>query len=69
MTHRIRVSDNRRFLVCADDGKTPFFFLGDTAWELFHRTTREDADKYLRDRAKSSRRATFTTPMPGSIST
>ncbi len=52
MTNRIRVSDNHRFLVRADDGKTPFFYLGDTAWELFHRTTREDADRYLRDRAK-----------------
>lgn len=48
--YRIRVSDNGRFLV-REDGKTPFFYLGDTAWELFHRTTREDADKYLRDRA------------------
>ena len=32
------------------DGK-PFFYLGDTAWELFHRLNREDADRYLRDRA------------------
>ena len=31
----LKVSDNRRFLV-HDDG-TPFFYLGDTAWELFHR--------------------------------
>ena len=46
---RLKVSDNRRFLVTAD-GK-PFFYLGDTAWELFHRLTREDADRYLRDRA------------------
>jgi Protein of unknown function (DUF4038)/Domain of Unknown Function (DUF1080)/Putative collagen-binding domain of a collagenase len=46
---RLRVSDNRRFLV-KEDG-TPFFWLGDTAWELFHRLTREDAERYLRDRA------------------
>lgn len=39
---RLRVSDNRRFLVF-DDG-APFFWLGDTAWELFHRCTFEDAD-------------------------
>lgn len=32
------------------DGK-PFFYLGDTAWELFHRLNREEADKYLKDRA------------------
>jgi hypothetical protein len=25
--------------------------LGDTAWELFHRLTREEADLYLKDRA------------------
>ncbi|MDW8290923.1 MAG: glycoside hydrolase family 140 protein [Armatimonadota bacterium] len=30
---------------------TPFFYLGDTAWELFHRLTREEADLYLKDRA------------------
>jgi hypothetical protein len=46
----LRVSDNRRFLVKADG--TPFFWLGDTAWELFHRQTREDAERYLRNRAE-----------------
>jgi len=30
---------------------TPFFYLGDTAWELFHRLTREEAELYLKDRA------------------
>jgi hypothetical protein len=45
----LRVSDNHRFLQ-RDDGK-PFFYLGDTAWELFHRLNREEADKYLADRA------------------
>jgi len=47
---RLKVSDNRRFLV-KDDGK-PFFYLGDTAWELFHRLNREEADRYLQDRAR-----------------
>ena len=46
---RLRVSDNKRFLVYSDG--TPFFYLGDTAWELFHRLNREEADLYLRDRA------------------
>ena len=46
---RLRVSDNRRFLV-QGDGR-PFFWLGDTAWALFHRLTREDAAHYLADRA------------------
>jgi hypothetical protein len=47
---QLRVSDNKRFLVTADG--RPFFWLGDTAWELFHRLTREDADRYLQQRAK-----------------
>lgn len=46
---RLKVSENQRFLV-HDDG-TPFFYLGDTAWELFHRLNREEADLYLQDRA------------------
>jgi hypothetical protein len=44
------VSENKRFLVHGRDG-TPFFYLGDTAWELFHRLNREEADRYLADRA------------------
>lgn len=47
---RLRVSANQRFLEY-QDGK-PFFYLGDTAWELFHRLTREEADLYLEDRAR-----------------
>ncbi len=46
---QLRVSDNQRFLQTAD-GK-PFFWLGDTAWELFHRLTREEAEQYLKNRA------------------
>ncbi len=38
-----------RYLV-TETGK-PFFYLGDTAWELFHRLDREEADLYLRNRA------------------
>jgi hypothetical protein len=45
----LKICENRRFLVY-DDGK-PFFYLGDTAWELFHRSTRADALHYLQDRA------------------
>lgn len=47
---QLRVSDNKRFLV-TKDGK-PFFWLGDTAWELFHRLTREEAERYLKNRAE-----------------
>ena len=43
------VSSNKRFLL--KDGK-PFFWLGDTGWELFHRLTREEADKYLKRRSE-----------------
>ena len=45
----LKVSENKRFLVHQDG--TPFFYLGDTAWELFHRLNREEADKYLENRA------------------
>lgn len=45
----IRVTTNGRFLEYYDG--TPFFWLGDTAWELFHRLNREDTDLYLEDRA------------------
>ena len=44
----LKVSENKHFLV-HDDG-TPFFYLGDTAWELFHRLNREEAEKYLENR-------------------
>ncbi len=47
---RLQVSENRRFLV-TDDG-TPFFWLADTAWELLHRLDREQAERYLRNRAE-----------------
>lgn len=47
---RLNVSENQRFLVYADG--RPFFYLGDTAWELFHRLNREEADRYLENRAQ-----------------
>ena len=46
----LKISENGRFIVHADG--TPFFYLGDTAWELFHRLNREEADRYLENRAK-----------------
>ena len=45
---RLVVSENKRFLVFEDG--TPFFYLGDTAWELFHRLSKDDAEKYLENR-------------------
>ena len=46
---KLKVSENKHFLV-TESGE-PFFWLGDTGWELFHRLTREEADRYLRNRA------------------
>ncbi len=45
----VRVSDNGRYLTTADGA--PFLYLADTAWELFHRLDRAEADRYLADRA------------------
>jgi len=47
---RLRVTANHRYLEYAN-GK-PFFYLGDTAWELFHRLNREEATRYLTNRAQ-----------------
>ena len=33
------------------EGGEPFFWLADTAWELFHRYTPADAARYLETRA------------------
>lgn len=49
-TPRLRVSDNKRFLVT--ETGAPFFWLGDTAWEIFHRLNREEVTRYLEGRAK-----------------
>src|SRR6185437_15298169 len=43
------ISANQRYLL--KDGK-PFYWLGDTGWELFHRLTREEANEYLKRRAE-----------------
>lgn len=47
---RLRVSNCQRFLI-KEDG-TPFFWLGDTAWELFHKLNKEEANLYLQNRAE-----------------
>jgi hypothetical protein len=46
----LKVSADRRSLVTADG--QPFFWLGDTAWELFHRLDRTQAIQYLDLRAQ-----------------
>ena len=47
---QLTVSADRRYLVRADG--TPFLYLSDTAWELFHRPTREQVRDYLALRAR-----------------
>ena len=46
----LKVSENGRYIVF-ENGK-PFFDLGDTAWELFNRLNREEAELYLTNRAE-----------------
>ncbi|MGQ9728878.1 MAG: glycoside hydrolase family 140 protein [Candidatus Fervidibacter sp.] len=41
--------NHRRYLVT--EKNEPFFYLGDTCWELFHRLTREEVETYFKDRA------------------
>lgn len=45
---KLKISDNQHFLMFEDG--TPFFYLGDTAWELFHRLTNTEAENYLENR-------------------
>jgi hypothetical protein len=45
---KLKISENGRFLI-HEDG-TPFFYLGDTAWELFHRLNKEETERYLENR-------------------
>ena len=45
---RLLISANRHFLQFEDG--TPFFYLGDTGWELFHRLNKPETEKYLEDR-------------------
>lgn len=43
----LKISENHRYL---QNGGTPFFWLGDTAWLMFARLTQEEACTYLRNR-------------------
>jgi hypothetical protein len=61
----LRVSGNSRYLVQQDG--TPFFYLADTSWGLFH-MDREDVDLYLKSRAVKKFNVIQTTIVPfGSI--
>ena len=50
MEAQFTISQNHRYVVKTDG--SPFFWLGDTAWELFHRLNREQASYYLKRRSE-----------------
>lgn len=50
-SQQLAISPNQRYLINEEDS-TPFFWLGDTAWELFHKLDREEAIHYLSTRAE-----------------
>lgn len=45
---RIQTSSNGKYLQTIDG--QPFFYLGDTGWDLFHRLNKEEAGYYLQNR-------------------
>ncbi len=46
---KLKIHENRSYLMYEDG--TPFFYLGDTAWDLFHSLSREEAEYYFSVRA------------------
>lgn len=50
MKIKLTVHENKRYLM-TDKGE-PFYYFGDTAWELFHRLTVDEAEYYFSIRAK-----------------
>jgi len=50
VSQKLEVSENNRFLVTEEE--KPFFYLADTAWELFHRCDSAEAAMYLTKRAE-----------------
>ena len=46
----LRVSSDSRYIEKSNG--EPFLWLGDTAWELFHKLDREEATEYLTNRAE-----------------
>src|SRR5690606_27784863 len=47
---QLKISGNGSY-IAAQDGKS-FLWIGDTAWELFHKLSREEASAYLETRAR-----------------
>jgi hypothetical protein len=51
LTVALAPSTNGRHLVRFSKPDEPFFYLGDTAWNIFQRLDEEEATFYLRNRA------------------
>ena len=49
LAQSLRISENGRYI--EKENGTPFFYLGDTAWEMFHRLDSKEAGHYLKNRA------------------
>lgn len=45
----LKISNNKKYLM---QGNKPFFWLGDTAWLIFHKLTESEAFTYLENRAE-----------------
>ncbi|MEA3462004.1 MAG: DUF4038 domain-containing protein, partial [Bacteroidota bacterium] len=45
----LRISDNQHYLVTSEG--EPFFWLGDTGWEMLHRLDRNEMEHYMRNRS------------------
>lgn len=45
---KLTISENKRYLVYEDG--TPFYYQGDTGWELFHRLNKDESEIYLENR-------------------
>jgi hypothetical protein len=68
----LRVAGSGRFLVAespASSPGTPFFWLGDTAWDLFARLTGDEARHYFDNRVRQSSRFCLMKSMARSVST
>jgi len=46
---KLKIHENKRYITTEDGAQ--FFYMGDTAWELFHRLDREEINYYLKNRA------------------
>ncbi len=58
LSGNLRVSDNKRYL---QNGDTPFFWLGDTAWLLFNKLSLEETYTYLKNRKEKGYNVIQTT--------